>query len=54
MACLSNAGFTTLTWDIIYSWYPQSQVILDQPKKTREVNQLDTVLGQQPAKVVKG
>jgi hypothetical protein len=56
MARLPNVDLATFTGDAVYSWCPQSQVVLDRLKETRffpgrEVHRLD-VQRQHPANEV--
>jgi hypothetical protein len=56
-ACLPNVDLAAFTGDAVYSWCPQSQVILNWLKETRyfperQVYRLDVVPSQDPANAV--
>jgi hypothetical protein len=56
-AHLPDVDLATFTGDAVYSWCPQSQVVLDWPKETRyfperQAYRLDVVPSQHPANVV--
>jgi hypothetical protein len=56
-AHLPDAEMAALMGDAVYSWCPQSQVILDWTKETRyfpgrQAYRLDVVLSQHPANAV--
>jgi hypothetical protein len=57
MAHLPNVNLAAFTGDDVYSWCPQSYIVLDQPKETRhflgrQAYRLDVVPRQHLANVV--